>query len=153
MAAGKPRKSRGSHFRPEEPDNTWTYNPPNWTHQNNGYHKGAKKFSSQTVASATSITLTVVARVKLWWWYNLAQAAVTGHLAPWAWVRVTYTVHKAGQTEVVFGGSGVPSQNHYVDWNLHSSHDMTANGAAQVRAFLEKGNCLDADLVAASQHP
>jgi hypothetical protein len=65
--------------------------------------------------SATHATLNVVARVKLCWKYNLAQAFVTGHLAPWAIVKIRYTIRRTGQTEVQFIGSRIPSQNYYVD--------------------------------------
>ncbi len=135
------------------PINTWQFVPPDWRHKTHGYHKGAKRFGATIASTATSATLTVTARVKLWWGYNVLQFFATSHLAPWAIVEMKYTVHRSGHVEILFAGSRIPSQFNYVDWSLHSKFDMNTNAAADVNGFLTTGNCRDAPIFAVSDFP
>jgi hypothetical protein len=45
------------------------------------------------------------------------------------------------------------SSRHYVNWNLHSNHDMTADSVLDVGAFLTAGNCSDAPTSVVSAWP
>jgi hypothetical protein len=135
------------------PINTWQFVPPNWRHQNHGYHKGAKRFGATIASTSTSATLTVTARVKLWWGYNVLQSFATFHLAPWAIVQIKYTVYRSGHVEILFAGSKIPSQFNYVNWSLHSKFDMNTNAVAAVDAFLTSGNCRDSPVFVVSDFP
>jgi hypothetical protein len=86
--------------------------------------------------------------VKLCAWYNFLQSFVVFHLAPWAWVRLKYSLHRDGRVEIDFSGSGIPSQYHYVDWQLNSVHHMDRIGEIDVNGFLTAGNCNSAPWVA-----
>lgn len=135
------------------PDNMWQFVPPSWQHQTRGYHKGAKRVWTNVSATKDLVTLTVIARVKLWWLYNVIQSFITFHLAPWAIVELKYTVHRAGNTTIQFIGSRIPSQFNYDDWNLHASHDMKANNVPDVAGFLTAGKCNDAPTCIVSTFP
>jgi hypothetical protein len=135
------------------PNNKWQFVPPHWQHQNHGYHRGAKRFSETIASTSTSATLTVTARVKLWWWYNVLQSAATFHFAPWAIVEMKYTVYRSGATEIHFAGSRIPSQFNYVNWTLHSHFDMASSTASDVSGFLSSGHCQDAPVFVVSHFP
>jgi hypothetical protein len=98
-------------------------------------------------------TYTHTVNVKLCSWYNFLQSLVVFHLAPWAQVRVKYSIYRKGKVEVEFSGSGIPSQFNYVDWALFSQHQMETIGQAEVMKFLTAGNCNPAPWVARSVYP
>lgn len=135
------------------PDNRWQFVPPQWQCQTVGYHKGAKRVWWNVTANKSVATLTVVARVKLWWVYNVLQSVATCHLAPWAIIEVRYWVHRNGNTTIQFCGSRIPSQYNYVDWNLQANHNMTGNNAQEVGDFLTAGNCNDAPVFLTGSYP
>jgi hypothetical protein len=139
------------------PVNLWTYTrnaPVPWQRQTTGYKKGVSKFKQRLIhTSSASVTLIVIARVKLCNKYNLGQKVVTGYLAPWAVVKIKYTIRRDGVTQVEFRGSKIPGQRNYVEWNLCGSHDMQTNSYDEVRLFVERGHCLDADTNVVSAFP
>jgi hypothetical protein len=138
------------------PINTWT--PPAgghpWRVQTRTHFGGAGRQSVKRIKGPNTATIRVTARVKLTWFLNIGQALCTFHLAPWAVVRLEYTVHRQTKaTEMSFYGSTVPSQLFYVGWAAHSQFNMNRNTAQQVDEFVTAGSCRNASVYRVSYYP
>ena len=69
---------------------------------------------------------------------------LAGHRAPSAVARISYTIYFDGRIVIKFGGSFLPSQSYYVDWQRDGWHDMLRNGKGEIDGFLHAGSCADA---------
>lgn len=136
------------------PRNSWTNVPgAGWQVQNKGYWPGGADTDVQESTTRTSATITVYARVKLCWFLNALSSFATFHFAPWAIAQLKYTLQRTGETEIEFAGSRIPSQYYYIDWTLHSQHDMRQNTRGDVHGFLTRGHCRDAPVFVVSRFP
>ena len=75
---------------------------------------------------------------------NLGNYVMTGHGAPFAIMKITYTLFVDGRAIIDFAGTDIPTQNYYIDWRRRGSHNMLGNSAAQIDAFITAGNAADA---------
>ncbi len=88
-------------------------------------------------------------RFKIGWAGDLVAWALTGHRAPWAFVKVTYVMEVSGRVTITVFGSHVPSHTVYVDWESKQEreyrleYDCTADS---FRRFVEAGACKDAPI-------
>ena len=86
-------------------------------------------------------TITAFLQFKLGHLANYIGFCLSGQYAPYAFMSIRYTIHGTKEVEVEFGGSYVPSQAYYVDWNRRGSHDMLGITAQQINGFLGAGDC------------
>jgi len=110
------------------------------------YSRGVAVTNVAHSATQQFCTIELTVRVKLSWFMNAAQAILTWHLAPSAIVRVSYTLHRSGATQIEFVGSDIPSQQYLVGWNIVHLHDMCTITGPELNAFITAGNCLDAPI-------
>jgi hypothetical protein len=124
------------------PDNYWTNQGGKWHCKTNGYHGGVlQDFAIVDTSNPAVAIYTHHVDAKLWWWYNFLQSLVVFHFAPWARIRLKYSIHRNGRIEIEFSGSAIPSQFNYVDWQLHSQHHMENISQFDLNGFITAGSC------------
>jgi hypothetical protein len=138
------------------PINTWTQQASRqpWAPQTRAHFSGAATQSVKRIKGPDAVTIRVTVRAKLTWFLNIAQAMCTFHFAPWAVLRLEYTVHRQSKaTEMTFYGSTIPSQLFSIGWSAHSRFNMNRNTPEQVDEFITAGSCRNAPVYRVSYYP
>ena len=91
-------------------------------------------------------------KVKLSWWMNVVQTALTWHLAMGR-RSSPYMLFRSGGSKIEVISSEIPSQKFVHDWGTVGAHDMCNITPHQLNAFIATGDCLDCAAIAKMTFP
>lgn len=109
---------------------------------------GRKKSASVSVHfQSHEATVETWIRFKIGRVGDLVARAVSDHWAPWAIVKLIYTVTTSGSVTMTCFGSSVPSHSIYVDWQLEARYRMEERCTmAAFLKFMQTQWCRDAPI-------
>jgi hypothetical protein len=91
-----------------------------------------------------AITVSLTVRFKLGGLANWAMFALTGHFAPFAWVRIDCRFGLDRVMQLFLAGSAVPTRLFYLGWRLAGYRDMISSTDGVLESFILAGDSLDA---------
>lgn len=109
-----------------------------------GFHPGVGSVTGPWLSEDSGeVTIHLTVRFKLGKLLDFAQAALTSHRAPSAWMRIEYRVGHDSVC-ITLRGSAIPDQWLYIGWHAALRRFLKDASADQVDGFLTAGKCKDA---------
>lgn len=102
--------------------------------------------------SSDSVTFTYKHTFKLGWLANATSGLLMGRLAPSALIQIKYTLKTDNSTEMVLGGSTIPSQTFYIDCKRQGQWDMVLLDEHGIKLFIYAGSCTTAPARSKEHH-